>query len=297
MPRPGASTRCRPACVGRDSPGAHGPVPRRCVSRAPRLGSFEADPRDVDVVRKATPALRSRRVLVERMASDAFAEVRGRMAPYRVTWILSARVGPPRTGHQHERGHGHAGAPTRRIHLWAWAHPRAHATPGHGVCRARVSPARHRAHRAPSGGRRAPRGVPARGGRGRRRPWPAAVRRAGVPGVPEMWPLRERRGRFRCDGCAREHLVPFSCKGRGFCPSCGGRRMTERAAHLVDEVLPRVPVRQWVLTMPYRLRYRMAFDHGLSRAVLGVYTRALFDIYARGARARGVTGDAPAASR
>jgi hypothetical protein len=24
--------------------------------------------------------------------------------------------------------------------------------------------------------------------------------------------------------------------------------MTERAAHLVDEVLPRVPVRQWVLT-------------------------------------------------
>ncbi len=94
--------------------------------------------------------------------------------------------------------------------------------------------------------------------------------------------------RFRCEGCAREHLVPFSCKGRGFCPSCGGRRMTERAAHLVDEVLPRVPVRQWVLTVPYRLRYRMAFDHGLSRAVLGVYTRVLLDVYARGARARGI---------
>jgi len=28
--------------------------------------------------------------------------------------------------------------------------------------------------------------------------------------------------RFQCQGCAREHLVPFSCKGRGFCPSCGG---------------------------------------------------------------------------
>jgi transposase-like zinc-binding protein len=39
--------------------------------------------------------------------------------------------------------------------------------------------------------------------------------------------------RFRCEGCAREHLVPFSCKGRAWCPSCGGRRMTERAAHLV----------------------------------------------------------------
>jgi len=96
--------------------------------------------------------------------------------------------------------------------------------------------------------------------------------------------------RFQCEGCAREHLVPFSCKGRGWCPSCGGRRMTERAAHLMDAVLPRVPVRQWVLTVPYRLRYRLAWNHGLSRAVLRVYTRVLLDVYARGARARGVPG-------
>ena len=59
---------------------------------------------------------------------------------------------------------------------------------------------------------------------------------------------------------------------------CGGRRMTERAAHLVDAVLPWVPVRQWVLTVPYRLRYQMAWNHGLSRAVLRVYTRALLDV-------------------
>ena len=25
--------------------------------------------------------------------------------------------------------------------------------------------------------------------------------------------------RFRCEGCGREHLVPFSCKGRAWCPS------------------------------------------------------------------------------
>ena len=50
-----------------------------------------------------------------------------------------------------------------------------------------------------------------------------------------------------------------------------GRRMAEHAASLVDEVLPRVPVRQWVLTLPYRLRYRLAWDHVLCRAVLGVY--------------------------
>jgi Transposase zinc-binding domain len=56
--------------------------------------------------------------------------------------------------------------------------------------------------------------------------------------------------RFRCDGCGHDRLVPFACKGRGFCPSCGGRRMAERAAHLVDHVLPDVPIRQWVLSLP-----------------------------------------------
>src|SRR3989337_555878 len=96
--------------------------------------------------------------------------------------------------------------------------------------------------------------------------------------------------RFRCEGCRREHLVPFSCKGRAWCPSCGGRRMTERAAHLVDAVLPWVPVRQRVLTGPDRLRYQMAWNHGLSRAVLGVYTRALGDVYARRAPRAGIEG-------
>jgi len=67
--------------------------------------------------------------------------------------------------------------------------------------------------------------------------------------------------RVRCDTCARERLVPFSCKERGFCPSCGGRWTTERAAHLVTEVLARVPVRQWVLSLPYRLRYQLAGNH------------------------------------
>jgi hypothetical protein len=65
--------------------------------------------------------------------------------------------------------------------------------------------------------------------------------------------------RLRCGDCAFERLVPFSCKGRGFCPSCGGRRMTECAARLVDGILPHVPVRQWVLSLPHRLRYLLAW--------------------------------------
>ena len=50
--------------------------------------------------------------------------------------------------------------------------------------------------------------------------------------------------RIACDGCRVERLVAFSCKRRGFCPSCGARRMAESAALLVDEVFPARPVRR-----------------------------------------------------
>jgi hypothetical protein len=94
--------------------------------------------------------------------------------------------------------------------------------------------------------------------------------------------------RLRCGDCAFERLVPFSCKGRGFCPSCGGRRMTECAARLVDSILPHVPVRQWVLSLPHRLRYLLAWDHELCRAVLAVYARVLLSFQRRRARCRGL---------
>ena len=40
--------------------------------------------------------------------------------------------------------------------------------------------------------------------------------------------------RLRCADCGHDKLVAFSCKRRGFCPSCGARRMAQSAAHLVD---------------------------------------------------------------
>jgi len=47
-------------------------------------------------------------------------------------------------------------------------------------------------------------------------------------------------------------------------------------AHLVDRVFPIVPVRQWVLSLPFALRYRMAYDARLTGDVLNVFIRALF---------------------
>ncbi|MBT5155916.1 MAG: hypothetical protein HOM44_17655 [Gammaproteobacteria bacterium] len=60
--------------------------------------------------------------------------------------------------------------------------------------------------------------------------------------------------RVKCNGCRYEHLVAFSCKKRGYCPYCGARRMVETSAHLADNVLPNVPVRQWLLSFPWPLR-------------------------------------------
>src|SRR5215472_14364207 len=158
------------------------------------------------------------------------------------------------------------------------------------MCRARVSAASRRAHRAASGRRRAPGDLPGVGGRGRRRRGRAAVRGAGVPEIPDVRRVRAWRGAVSVRGLRARAPGALLLQRAGVVSQCGGRRMTERAAHLVDAVLPWVPVRQWVLTVPYRLRYQMAWNHGLSRAVLRVYTRVLLDVYTRGARACGVPG-------
>ena len=60
--------------------------------------------------------------------------------------------------------------------------------------------------------------------------------------------------RAHCDACGHDLLVAFSCKARAVCPSCAGGRMANVAAQLVDRVLSAVPVRQWVLSLPFELR-------------------------------------------
>jgi hypothetical protein len=91
--------------------------------------------------------------------------------------------------------------------------------------------------------------------------------------------------RFRCGECKTERLVAFSCKGRGFCPSCGGRRMAERAAHLVDHVVPGGSVNLHV--------------HVHAVVLDGVYVRTTAGALCakRGGRLGAKGGDAPSTSR
>jgi hypothetical protein len=101
--------------------------------------------------------------------------------------------------------------------------------------------------------------------------------------------------RVVCPQCRVEVRVGFSCKGRSVCPSCSARRAALSAAHLVDEVLPRVPIRQWTLAFPRALKLALAMDPVLMSAALRTLVSAIFALHRRRARALGIEQPKPGA--
>ena len=95
--------------------------------------------------------------------------------------------------------------------------------------------------------------------------------------------------RCHCDTCGHDLLVAFSCRSRSICPSCCGRRMANTAAHLVDRVFPpNVPVRQYVLSLPYELRRLAAFKADVLTALGRIFVEAIFASYRARAKRGGV---------
>ena len=74
-------------------------------------------------------------------------------------------------------------------------------------------------------------------------------------------------------------VQPFTTSVTAQSPSCGARRMAQTAAHLVDHVIPHVPVRQWVLiwvmSLPIPLRLLLAAQPKLVTPVLQVVHRVI----------------------
>jgi hypothetical protein len=101
--------------------------------------------------------------------------------------------------------------------------------------------------------------------------------------------------RVHCGECGKDMLVAFSCKGRAFCPSCTTRRMQGTAIHLTDHVIPKVPVRQWVLSMPRWARFLLARDPALITKTLDLSLREIFKSHRRRARSAGLRGSRPGA--
>jgi len=80
---------------------------------------------------------------------------------------------------------------------------------------------------------------------------------------------------LECRSCGHSQLVAFSCKRRGFCPACLGRRMSDTAVHLEQEVLPEVPVRHWVCSFPWGVRAVLGYDKELCRAAASAFAQEL----------------------
>jgi len=60
------------------------------------------------------------------------------------------------------------------------------------------------------------------------------------------------------------------------------------AAHLVDRVFPTVPIRQWVLSVPFELRLLLARDHRALSAVGRIFVREVFRAQRERASAFGI---------
>lgn len=78
----------------------------------------------------------------------------------------------------------------------------------------------------------------------------------------------------QCEACRQVTLVAFSCKGRGWCPSCTTRRAIEAGVH-AEASLPMVSHRQWTLSLPRALRLVVVKEPRLFKLVERTLVRAV----------------------
>jgi len=102
--------------------------------------------------------------------------------------------------------------------------------------------------------------------------WRPIIRRA-IDKFLKCGDLRHGFARVRCPKCNEEFFVAFSCKQRGCCPSCDQKRALVLGHRLRNEVLADVPHRQWVFTIPKRLRVYFRF----TRHLLGKLCKAAYE--------------------
>ncbi len=100
-----------------------------------------------------------------------------------------------------------------------------------------------------------------------------SIIRASIDKFLKCGDLRFGFARVRCPDCKAEYHVAYSCRQRGACPSCDQKRALMLALRLNTEIFADVPHRQWVFTMPRRLRVYFRFD----RSLLGKLCRAAYE--------------------
>jgi len=90
--------------------------------------------------------------------------------------------------------------------------------------------------------------------------------------------------RIRCPDCGEEQLLMFSCRTRGFCPSCHAKRLEQWGEWMREELLLDVPHRQVVFVIPKMLRIFFKYNRRLLGELCRCALRSLtryFEIVAR----------------
>ena len=109
-------------------------------------------------------------------------------------------------------------------------------------------------------------------------------------GVPAYGCLR-----LVCKSCRQEKVVAYSCKKRGFCPSCCAKRQAEAATHLVEHVLPLAPYRQFVISFPIPMRYWLHSNKKLFAKVYRIIIKEIHRYYKTKALAKDIKDPKPGA--
>lgn len=99
--------------------------------------------------------------------------------------------------------------------------------------------------------------------------------------------LKNGFARLKCSDCGHEKLLALSCKRRGFCPSCCGRRMNEAEMRIIEEIFPVAPARQWVLSLPMPLRFLCARDRPLLNILVNIFHKTVSQFIQKRLREKG----------
>ena len=91
--------------------------------------------------------------------------------------------------------------------------------------------------------------------------------------------LKEGFARIKCKECGHEMFVAFSCRQRCCCPSCHQKRTLLLAHHLGEDVFAEVPHRQFVFTIPKRLRIYFRYDRTLLSSLIHAAWETVRDVF------------------
>jgi Transposase zinc-binding domain len=91
--------------------------------------------------------------------------------------------------------------------------------------------------------------------------------------------LKHGFARVRCPQCREEFFVAYSCRVRCFCPSCHEKRALEKASWVAEHVCNELPHRQFVFTIPKRLRIYFRFERRLLGELCRAAARTVITVY------------------